>query len=441
MTRNYSRFLRIAVVIVASAVAALLVSPRSASAAPAITSISPTTCSTAGGTVVTITGTGFVDPPTVTFGIGFPNPSVVTAPNVTFVSSTTITVIAPARAAGNWAVEVTNPNNQSVSINPGCTYAFIASTSTGVKGPNDNPQSNYSFPMACVNGKSIFGRSPTKKLIERGGSFSSSTLTASPPTNLGLQNYESTVSIKGDSNQAAQSSWLTQDPPNYAVLQSVDSLSDLDICDGPGCPLKVLTAFSYQVLTATEMLTAEALQTGPVASASSPVATLNSSTIVKNVTMTVTGLSLDKPGSFIGLRRWTENNWTLLDGTVVRNSTDLPMMGLALSTTASAKLPFGVYAVVYSDPECNSATPLTGAGRSTTAGDTSTGTPPTTPPTGTLPTGVMTPLVPAAVPAPSKSGTAGLTVSSSSPVLVAVLAVFAATVVASARIATRRKHR
>ena len=440
MTRNYSRFLRIAVVIVASAVAALLVSPRSASAAPAITSISPTTCSTAGGTVVTITGTGFVGTPTVTFGVGFPDASVVTAPNVTFVSNTTITVIAPARAARNWAVEVTNPGGQSVSIDPGCTYAFIAPTSTGVRVANDNPQSNYSFPMACVNGKSIFGRSPTKKLIERGGSFSSSTLTAST-TNSGLQTYESTVSIKGDSNQAAQPFWLTQDTPNYAVLQSVDSLSDLDICDGPRCPLKVLTAFSYQVLTASEMRTAEALQTGPVASASSPVATLNSSTIVKNVTMTVTGLSLDKPGSFIGLRRWTENNWTLLDGTVVRNSTDIPMMGLTLSTTASAKLPFGVYAVVYSDPECNSATPLTGAGRSTTAGDTSTGTPPTTPPTGTLPTGVMTPLVPAAVPAPSKSGTAGLTVSSSSPVLVAVLAVFAATVVASARIATRRKHR
>ncbi len=390
---------------------------------------------------MTITGTGFVGTPTVTFGIGFPNPSVVTAPNVTFVSSTTITVIAPARAAGNWAIEVENPGGLADSINPGCTYAFIAPTSTGVRGGNYNPQSNYSFPMTCVNGKSIFGRLPTKKLIERGGSFSSSTLTAST-TNSGGEGYGSTVSIKGDSNQAAQSFWLTQDPQNYVVLQSVDSLSDLDICDGPGCPLKVLTAFSYQVLTASEMRTAEALQTGPVASASSPVATLNSSTIVKNVTMTVTVLSLDKPGSFIGLHRWTENNWTLLDGTVVRNSTDIPMMGLTLSTTASAELPFGVYAVVYSDPECNSATPHTGPGRSTTAGDNSTGTPPKPPPTGTLPTGVMTPLVPAAVPAPSKTGTAGLTVSSSSPVLlVAVLAVFAATVVASARIATRRKHR
>jgi len=293
--------------------------------------------------------------------------------------------------------------------------------------------------MACVDGTSIFGRLPNKKLIERGGSFSNSTATAST-TNSGGEGYGSTVSIKGDSNQAAPTLFEFPKPqPNYAVLQSVDSLSALDICDGTGCPLKVLTAFSYQVLTAAEMLTAEALQAGEVASASSPVATLNSSTIVKNVTITVTDLSLDQPRSFIGLRRWTENNWTLVDETVVANSTDTSRMGMTLSTIASAKLPFGVYAVVYSDPKCNSVTPPTGT---LPTGTPPTGTPPTgTPPTGTLPSGVMTSLVPAAVPAPPKSGNAGLTVSSSLPVLVAVLAGFAATVVASARIATRRKHR
>ncbi len=370
---------------------------------------------------MTITGTGFAATPTVTFGIGFPNPSVVTAPNVVWVSATTITVIAPARAAGNWAIEVQNPDLTTDSINPGCTYAVI---STGVTGSHLIPQSNYSFPMACVDGTSIFGRLPNKKLIERGGSFSNSTATAST-TNSGREGYGSTVSIKGDSNQAAPPLFEFPKPqPNYAVLQSVDSLSALDICDGTGCPLKVLTAFSYQVLTAAEMLTAEALQKGEVASASAPVATLNSSTIVKNVTITVTDLSLDQPRSFIGLRRWTENNWTLVDETVVANSTDTSRMGMTLSTIASAKLPFGVYAVVYSDPKCNSVTLPTG-----------------TLPTGTLPSGVMTSLVPAAVPAPPKSGNAGLTVSSSLPVLVAVLAGFAATVVASARIATRRKHR
>ncbi|RLT26869.1 MAG: hypothetical protein DWI48_05170, partial [Chloroflexi bacterium] len=358
LTRNYLRFLRIAVLIGAFAVAGLLVSTRSASAAPANLAITPTTCSTAGGTVLTITGTGFAATPTVEFGVGFPNPTVVTAPNVTFVSSTQITVIAPARAAGNSAMMVTNPDGSLDSLNPGCMY--VAPTPTGSIGGRLIPQSNYSFPMACVDGTSIFGRLPNKKLIERGGSFSNSTATAST-TNSGGEGYGYSVSIKGDSNQAAPTLFESPKPQsNYAVLQSVDSLSALDICDGTGCPLKVLTAFSYQVLTAAEMLTAEALQKGEVASASAPVATLNSSTIVKNVTITVTDLSLDQQRSFIGLRRWTENNWTLVDETVVANSTDTSRMGMTLSTIASAKLPFGVYAVVYSDPKCNSATPPTG---------------------------------------------------------------------------------
>ena len=420
-------------------------STRSASAAPANLAITPTTCSTAGGTVLTITGTGFAATPTVEFGVGFPNPTVVTAPNVTFVSSTQITVIAPARAAGNSAMMVTNPDGSLDSLNPGCMY--VAPTPTGSIGGRLIPQSNYSFPMACVDGTSIFGRLPNKKLIERGGSFSNSTATAST-TNSGGEGYGYSVSIKGDSNQAAPTLFESPKPQsNYAVLQSVDSLSALDICDGTGCPLKVLTAFSYQVLTAAEMLTAEALQKGEVASASAPVATLNSSTIVKNVTITVTDLSLDQQRSFIGLRRWTENNWTLVDETVVANSTDTSRMGMTLSTIASAKLPFGVYAVVYSDPKCNSATPPTGTlpnGVMTPlvpAGTLPNGVMTPLVPAGTLPNGVMTSLVPAAVPAPPKSGNAGLTVSSSLPVLVAVLAGFAATVVASARIATRRNHR
>ena len=333
MTRNYLRFLRIAVLIGAFAVAGLLVSTRSASAAPGNLAITPTTCSTAGGTVLTITGTGFAATPTVTFGVGFPNPTVVTA---TFVSSTQITVIAPARAAGNSGIMVTNPDGSLDSLNPGCMY--VAPTPTGSIGGQFIPQSNYSFPMACVDGTSIFGRLPNKKLIERGGSFSNSTATAST-TNSGGEGYGSTVSIKGDSNQAAPTLFEFPKPQsNYAVLQSVDSLSALDICDGTGCPLKVLTAFSYQVLTAAEMLTAEALQKGEVASASAPVATLNSSTIVKNVTITVTDLSLDQPRSFIGLRRWTGTQWEIVASNWGRIELRTPQTGVYAVTTASTEV-------------------------------------------------------------------------------------------------------
>ncbi len=77
---------------------------------PAITSLDPAGGSTAGGTVVTIHGTNFVSGATVTFG-GTP------ATGVTFGASTSLTATAPAHAAGNAAVVVTNPDSQNATFN------------------------------------------------------------------------------------------------------------------------------------------------------------------------------------------------------------------------------------------------------------------------------------------------------------------------------------
>ena len=65
--------------------------------APTVTSVTPNTGSTAGATPVTITGTNFFNPSTVTFGG-------VAATNVVVVNTTTITATTPAHAAG--AVDV-----------------------------------------------------------------------------------------------------------------------------------------------------------------------------------------------------------------------------------------------------------------------------------------------------------------------------------------------
>jgi hypothetical protein len=75
-------------------------------AAPAVTSVSPATGSTGGGTVVTITGTNFTPgTPTVAFGAN--------AGAVTAFSATSITVTAPAGAAGQVHVVVTTPAGSS----------------------------------------------------------------------------------------------------------------------------------------------------------------------------------------------------------------------------------------------------------------------------------------------------------------------------------------
>lgn len=87
---------------------------------PTVTAVSPNSGPTAGGTSVTITGTGFVATPSVTFGG-------TAATGETFVSATTITAVAPARAAGLVNVVVTNPDAQSGTLTSG--YAYLPAPS------------------------------------------------------------------------------------------------------------------------------------------------------------------------------------------------------------------------------------------------------------------------------------------------------------------------
>lgn len=87
---------------------------------PTVTAISPNFGTTAGGTAVTITGTGFVATPTVSIGGS-------AATGVSFVSSTTLTATTPAHAAGTVNVVVTNPDTQAGSLTNG--YYFVSAPS------------------------------------------------------------------------------------------------------------------------------------------------------------------------------------------------------------------------------------------------------------------------------------------------------------------------
>jgi hypothetical protein len=82
---------------------------------PTVTTISPTSGPTAGGTAVTITGTGFLSGATVSFGG-------TAATGVTVTSSTSINASSPAHAAGAVNVSVTNSDGQSGSLPTGYTY-------------------------------------------------------------------------------------------------------------------------------------------------------------------------------------------------------------------------------------------------------------------------------------------------------------------------------
>ncbi len=97
-------------------------------AAPTVTSVAPNNGSTAGGTAVTITGTGFLSGAVVMFGAG-------SATNVTVVNATTITATTPAGVAGATSVMVTNADNQMGTLAAGFTFTgpvVAAPTVSGV---------------------------------------------------------------------------------------------------------------------------------------------------------------------------------------------------------------------------------------------------------------------------------------------------------------------
>ena len=84
---------------------------------PTITSICPSSGPAAGGTSVTITGTGFATSGTVTVTMGG-----IAATNVTVVSATSITATTPSGTAGAKSVVVTNLDTQSSNSNITFTY-------------------------------------------------------------------------------------------------------------------------------------------------------------------------------------------------------------------------------------------------------------------------------------------------------------------------------
>jgi hypothetical protein len=87
--------------------------------APAITGVSPSHGTYGGGTVVTLSGTGFQSGAIVSFGT-------VAANSVTVVSASTLTATTPAHAPGPVPVVVSNPDSQAGSL--GAAFTYDAST-------------------------------------------------------------------------------------------------------------------------------------------------------------------------------------------------------------------------------------------------------------------------------------------------------------------------
>lgn len=117
--------------------------------APTLTAVAPVSGPTTGGTLLTLTGTGFAPGATVTIGG-------TAATNVIIVAPELARVVIPAHAAGTVDVVLTNDDTQSATLTSGFTYAAPPSGNTGLVdagsgavGADPQPVNNVPGGVSC----------------------------------------------------------------------------------------------------------------------------------------------------------------------------------------------------------------------------------------------------------------------------------------------------
>jgi hypothetical protein len=102
-------------------------------AAPTVTAVSPSAGPTAGGTKVTVTGTGFTGATSATFG-GY------AGSHLTVVNDTTLTVTSPAYAAGLHYIQITTPAGTSGKV-AAAAFTYEAAPTVTAVSPSTGPTS------------------------------------------------------------------------------------------------------------------------------------------------------------------------------------------------------------------------------------------------------------------------------------------------------------
>ena len=210
--------------------------------APTVTTISPSSDFTTGGTTVTITGTNFTGATAVDFGSTL-------ATNVTVTNSTTITATSPAGVVGTVDVTVTTPGGTSATTSAD-QFTYIAPTATSLT-PTVTPSSTFvysqqpsiSVALAPSNAAGINVSDFTATLD------SSTTLTvtagtgnnfniALPATPLTVGAHSIAINFIGATGYAASSATiaLTVTTPNLVVTTNQDDAGTASNCTAQTTP-------------------------------------------------------------------------------------------------------------------------------------------------------------------------------------------------------------
>lgn len=171
---------------------------------PTITSISPISGPTTGGTSITITGSGFSGPTTVRFGS--------TATTFTLDSPTQITAVAPGGAAGTVQVTVTTSGGTS----NGLAYTYLAVPALSSLSPNQG--STAGGTVVTLTGSGLTGVTAVKFGATAALSFtvdSDTQITAVSPAGTGIV----TITVTGPGGTSGAVTFI------YVVVPTITSLS------------------------------------------------------------------------------------------------------------------------------------------------------------------------------------------------------------------------
>ncbi len=194
--------------------------------APTVTSVSPNSGSTAGGTAVTITGTKFAAGAAVTFGGK-------TATNVVVVSGTQISATTPAGSAGAVTVTVTNSGALSGNLANGFSYASVSTTPTALTcSPTSLGQNASSTCTVTLNQAAASGGSAV--VLSR----SNATLTVPASVTVAAGSSSATFAATTGVFSTSQSSTIT------ATLNSVSQTASISLVAGATSYLLPLKASS-----------------------------------------------------------------------------------------------------------------------------------------------------------------------------------------------------
>ena len=289
---------------------------------PTITSVSPTSGSTLGGTAITITGTNFTNASSVMVGG-------VAATNVVAVSTMVITAVTPAGGVGAKPITVTTASGTASKANA-FTYAVLTPTITSVSPPSGTTLGATAITITGTNftgatSVKVGGVAATNIVVA-----SATSITAITPANSAGAKPIVVTTPSGSTVQAITFLYVVPAPTLSSVTPATGSTLGATIITIVGTNLTGTTSVKVGGVAATNIL---------VASATSITAkTPASAAGLKDVTVTTAGGTATKTGAFTYVTPTpTISSVTPATGSTL-GATIITIVGINLTGTTSVKV-------------------------------------------------------------------------------------------------------